>query len=68
MFRRCGGGEVTSRQDAGVKFIFPARVDADRKREEDVGMNGGAEGREAKQMRSRQSEKTIFKTCSFSLV
>lgn len=45
MFRCCGGGEVTSRQDAGVKFIFPARVDTDRMGGEDGGMNGGAEGR-----------------------
>lgn len=51
----CWSGEVSSCQDAGVKFIFPARGDADRMWGQDEGMDGGEEGKEW--MRARMSSR-----------
>lgn len=45
MLRGCWGGEVTSCQDTGVKFILPARGDADRTGGEGEVMNPGEEGK-----------------------
>lgn len=71
MFRSCRGSEVTSRQEAEVKFIFPARRETPtgRKEEEEEYEEEEEEERQEKERRTgldKDSYSSLVLSCVMS--